>query len=229
MPVPPRRIAREDSNSSSSCDVKVVTPLPQLPRDPLKRAVSTEADLPHKLARTETVTSTSPDTAIDLSLKATYPIEKPVITANFYQETLLTDEMQHRSVIKLNPTYASPQPSTSYTPEPLKIKIDMVPQSAIIEKPIVVPRTPVTPVTPIINIDFTKNLKNPEIKLLDTAALNMGVPPKKENSLRQIHRQNSKTIRQEVKKIEIKPMLAHPVDIDSLNSGNLQIDEDYDT
>lgn len=222
MTVPPRRIAREDSNSSSSCDVKIV-PL-QPPRDPIKRALSIEADLPHKLARTETVTSTSLDTAIDLSKKSTE--EKPVITANFYQETLLTDEMQHRSVIKLNPTYASPQPSTSYTPEPLKI--EMVPKPAIIEKPIVAPRTPVTPVTPILNIDFTKNLTNPEIKLLDTAAINVSVP-KNQNSLRQIHRQNSRTSRQEVKKVEIKPVLPHPVDIDSLNSGNLQIDEDYDT
>ncbi|KAJ8708071.1 hypothetical protein PYW08_010437 [Mythimna loreyi] len=222
MTVPPRRIAREDSNSSSSSDVKIVVPL-QPPRDPIKRALSTEVELPLKLARTETVTSTSLDTAIDLSKKATE--EKPVITANFYQETLLTDEVQHRSVIKINPTYASPQPSTSYTPEPLKI--EMVPKQVIIEKPVVAPRTPVTPITPILNIDFTKNLANPEIKLLDTA-INVSVP-KKENSLRQIHRQNSKTSRQEVKKIEIKPVLAHPVDIDSLNSGNLQIDEDYDT
>ncbi|XP_021198966.1 uncharacterized protein LOC110382632 [Helicoverpa armigera] len=221
MPVPPRRIAREDSNSSSSSDVKIV-PL-QPPRDPVRRALSTETEPPSKLARTETVTSTSLDTAIDLSKKSTE--EKPVVTANFYQETLLTDEVQHRSVIKLNPTYSSPQPSTSYTPEPLKI--DMVPKPAVIEKPIVAPRTPVTPITPILNIDFTKNLTNPEIKLLDTAAI-VSVP-KKENSLRQIHRQNSKSGRPEVKKIEIKPIQAPPVDIDSLNSGNLQIDEDYDT
>ncbi|XP_050555859.1 uncharacterized protein LOC118276802 [Spodoptera frugiperda] len=215
MTGPPRRIAREDSNSSSSCDVKIV---PLQPPPNLKRALSTETELPNKHVRTETVTSTSLDTAIDLSKKSTE--EKPVVTANFYQETLLTDDMQHRSVIKLNPTYSSPQPSTSYTPELPKID---VPKPAVIEKS-VAPRTPVTPVTPILNIDFTKSLAKPEIKLLDTAAV--AALPKKE-TIRQIHRQNSKTVRPEVKKIEVKPV-PH-IDIDSLNSGNLQIDEDYDT
>lgn len=222
MTVPPRRIAREDSNSSSSCDVKVV-PL-QPPRDPIKRELSSETELPNKPIKTETVTSTSIDTAIDLSKKTTD--EKPIVTANFYQETLLTDEVHHRSVIKLNPTYSSPQPSTSYTPEPLKI--EKVPKHPVVEKPIVSPRTPITPITPVLNIDFTKNFANPEIKLLDTTSIAVSVP-KKDNALRQIHRQNSKTIKAEVKKIEIKPVQAHHVDIDSLNSGNLQIDEDYDT
>ncbi|XP_026746235.1 uncharacterized protein LOC113507590 [Trichoplusia ni] len=223
MTVPPRRIAREDSNSSSSSDVKLVCI--QTPKDPLKRALSTETDLPLKTPKTETVTSTSIETAIDLSKKAVE--EKPVVTANFYQETLLTDEVQHRSVIKLNPTYTSPQPSTSYTPEPLKI--DMVPKPAVIEKPVVTPRTPITPVTPILNIDFTKNFANPEIKLLDTA-ITVGVAnvPKRD-TIRQVYRQNSRTAKPEVKKIDVKPVQAHPVDIDSLNSGNLQIDEDYDT
>ncbi|CAB3256070.1 unnamed protein product [Arctia plantaginis] len=257
MTVPPRRIAREDSNSSSSSDIKVV-PLPQPPaviREHLKIPLTTEPELPQKPIRTETVTSPAADVAIDLSKKSVD--SKPVVTANFYQETLLTDEVQHRSVITVNPTYTSPQPSTSYTQEPLKV--EPVPKPFFVENPLVTTRTPVnavpripispgprmtttpaprtpltptprTPVTPILNIDFTKNLTNPEIKLLDTASVNIvSVPKIEKNSIRQFHRQNSKPPKPDIKKIEIKPVVAVPVDIDSLNSGNLQIDEDYDT
>ncbi|XP_075987907.1 negative cofactor 2 alpha [Anticarsia gemmatalis] len=251
MSVPPRRIAREDSNSSSSCDVKIVPLTQPPPGEHVKRALSSDTELPNKTVRTETVTSTHTDTAIDLSKKTE---EKPVVTANFYQETLLTEDVPHRSVITVNPSYNSPQPSTSYTPEPIKLE-PLPPQKTYADKPRrlsglapanklnipmlipairpikpMTPTTPKTPVTPILNIDFSKNVTKPEIKLLDVA-----VPKNDKNSVRQLHRQNSKPAKTEVKKIEVKPIVTHPVvpvhpvDIDSLNSGNLQIDEDYDT
>lgn len=232
--MPPRRIAREDSNSSSSSDVKVVTH-PQ--RD--IRAVSSETEFPHRPHRTD-VTSTvvSTDTAIDLS-------KKPDIrTANFYQETLLTDEVQHRSVITVNPTYTSPQPSTSYTNMTLvepRIESKIEPIEVPKQDPVYfvdvkhnnnLPAAPRTPVTPILNIDFTKNLAKPEIKVLDTAVASIVGVPKNEakNSLKSLPRQNSKPHKVEIKK-DIKPVVSQtlPVNIDHLNSGNLQIDEDYDT
>lgn len=159
--------------------------------------------------------------AIDLT-------KRPVRTANFYQETLI-EEVQHKSVIKLNPTYSSPQPSTSYTnlnPGPTLHKIEIPAPKLSFDRPSSVPRTPNTPrtpITPLINIDFSKSLSIPEIKVLD-----IGVPPK-EPKVKHVSRQNSKS-KIDVKKVEVKPPPAPaPVDIDILNSGNLQIDEDYDT
>ncbi|XP_072933849.1 uncharacterized protein NC2alpha [Epargyreus clarus] len=208
--VPPRRIAREDSNSSSSSDIRVQ----QVPRD-LKRAHSVD------------ITPGPVDIAIDLTTK---PDDKPVRTANFYQETLVTDEVQHHSVITLNPSYATPQPSTSsYAPE-LK-KVVPVPKELKVYRnmsrsPPRSPITPITPVTPgtpnpILNIDFSKNFEKPEIKVLDTAVAGIvGVKNDKK-----LQRQNSKPPKPE-KRPDPKPLA---LDIDHLNSGNLQIDEDYDT
>ncbi|KAL0810348.1 hypothetical protein ABMA28_010500 [Loxostege sticticalis] len=223
---PPRRIVREDSNSSSSCDIRVPPPLVP-PSNPLKRGLSSETELPHRTHRTETVTSTivSTDTAIDLTKR---PVEeKPVRTANFYQETLLTDEVQHRTVITVNPTYASPQPSTSYTNmtpvEPLHRLEIPVPKPEFVDVNTPPPRTPSTP---ILNIDFSKNLAKPEIRVLDTAIASIvGVPAK----VPKLQRQNSKAPKSETKKVVVSQPASQPVDIDHLNSGNLQIDEDYDT
>jgi hypothetical protein len=212
---PPRRVVREDSNSSSSCDRVQPT------RENLKRGISeTELPKPHRTEATSTVVSG--DTAIDLSRR---PEDRQVRTANFYQETLLTDEVSHRSVITVNPTYSSPQPSTSYTNmtpvEPIhKIEI-AVPKPDFFEKHNSAPRTPVTP---ILNIDFTKDLAKPEIKVLDTTVAN--IVGQKETKNSRLQRQNSKV--KEIKKLDVKPP-PPPVDIDHLNSGNLQIDEDYDT
>lgn len=187
---------------------------------------------PHRTEVTSTIVST--DTAIDLTKRQ----ERPVRTANFYQETLLTDEIHHKSVITVNPTYGSPQPSTSYTNmtpvEPIQ-RVDItVPkqefyvdlQNSVAPAAAPAPAPPRTPVTPILNIDFTKNLAQPEIKVLDTAVANIvGV----KEPVKNVKRQNSKPHKAESKRIEVKPVLSQPVDIDHLNSGNLQIDEDYDT
>ncbi|XP_041985826.1 uncharacterized protein LOC121738066 [Aricia agestis] len=187
----PRRVVREDSNSSSSSDVKVQQVLPALREKIIQRMTSEEK--PNTLVP-------SPGIAIDLTVKQ----DKPVVTANFYQETLLDD---HRSVIKVNPIY-SPQPSTStHTLTPME--------------PVKVPKQDIfldvrnQPITPVLNIDFTKDLEKPEIKVLDPVA-NIAVKKK-------IQRQNSK----KEKKPEVK--FPAPVDLDHLNAGNLQIDEDYDT
>lgn len=285
MSVPPRRIVREDSNSSSSSEIRG-------PKENLKRSHSAEAE---PRPRTETITSMTPtlpmppatlpvtpatlsavsivpipsllplstvlptpvlpspsrlphassllhasvmmmsnDAAIDLTTKRE---DKPVRTANFYQETLI-DQVQHKSVIKLNPTYGSPQPSTSNFATPTTSHANLTPVEPVqridVPKPDIKPHfyvdvsqnnnitkmhTPRTPVTPILNIDFSKNLDNPEIKVLDTAvATIVGVKDKK------LQRQNSKPVK-ENKKEKSTP----PVDIDHINSGNLQIDEDYDT
>ncbi|XP_050358125.1 uncharacterized protein LOC126778529 [Nymphalis io] len=225
----PRKVVRADSNSSSSSEIRVQQIL-SAPTDSLRRTLSVDAE---PKPRNETVTS---DSAIDLTKKVE---ERPVVTANFYQETLITDEVQHKSVIKINPTYSSPQPSTSsytsLTPvEPVKKVEVLVPKP---DHPKMFykdekqnktpPRTPVTPITPIINIDFTKNIAKPEIKLLDTAVAGIVGVPKTDKKLQ---RQNSKSIKSEIKKTEIKiPIVPTSVDIDLLNSGNLQIDEDYDT
>ncbi|XP_060808021.1 uncharacterized protein LOC106130454 [Amyelois transitella] len=210
----PRRIAREDSNSSSSCDVKIIpllpdTRLPPSDTDPL---------------RTATSTLVSTDLAIDLS-KKTDQIPRP----NFYQETL-TDDLQHKSVITVNPTY-SPQPSTSYTSLTL-VEPKLEPKDTFyVEQYNNVPLTPVTPtasVAPILNIDFTKDFAKPEIKVLDTSVASIvGVKPDTQKKLlTHLSRQNSKG--KDVKK-EIKPLQAPTMSIDYLNSGDLQIDEDYDT
>ncbi|XP_068624464.1 uncharacterized protein NC2alpha [Battus philenor] len=229
---PPRRIARQDSNSSSSSDIRV----PQAPqlKELLRRTHSSETEIARP--RSETVTSAVTDAAIDLSKK---PEEtRPVRIANFYQETLV-DDIQHTSVITLNPTYSSPQPSTSSytnltTVESIKKVEVSVPKSENKVKVYVDVRhnnstpSPRTPVTPILNIDFSKSLAKPEIKVLDTAVASIvGVPRSERNS--KIQRQNSK-VKIETKKVETKPAVQpQPVDIDHLNSGNLQIDEDYDT
>ncbi|CAH2098664.1 unnamed protein product [Euphydryas editha] len=227
----PRRVVREDSNSSSSSDIRIQQ-ISTTPKDNIRRALSVETEVKLK---NETITS---DVAIDLTKKVE---EKPVVTANFYQETLITDEVQHKSVIKVNPSYSSPQPSTSsyasLTPlEPVQRVEILVPKTEhpkmfYNEKPNnTPPRTPVgprTPVTPILNIDFSKNFAKPEIKVLDKAVANIVSVPKTDKKLQ---RQNSKTNKAEIKKAEIKlPIVQPSVDIDHLNSGNLQIDEDYDT
>lgn len=224
--VPPvtRRVAREDSNSSSSCDVRVQHPLPAPVAPHLKRVLSAETEVA-KTTKPETITSPVTDIAIDLSKKTIE--ERPIRTANFYQETL-PEDVPHKSVITVNPTYSSPQPSTSYTiVAPREIVHTVENQIKPFEVRPVTPKTPVTPVTPVINIDFSKNLAKPEIKVLDTTAANIiGVP---KNEKLKVQRQNSKTFK-ELKKIELKPIAPPvPVDIDHLNSGNLQIDEDYDT
>ncbi|XP_047541173.1 uncharacterized protein LOC125074038 [Vanessa atalanta] len=222
----PRKVVRADSNSSSSSEIRVQQIL-SAPKDSLIRTLSMDAE---PKPRNETVTS---DSAIDLTKKVE---ERPVVTANFYQETLITEEVQHKSVIKINPTYSSPQPSTSnYTSltsvEPVKKLEVLVPKPDhpkmfyIDEKQNKTP--PRTPVTPILNIDFTKNLAKPEIKVLDTAVAGIVGVPKTDKKLQ---RQNSKSNKSEIKKAEIKiPIVPTNVDIDLLNSGNLQIDEDYDT
>ncbi|XP_053620637.1 uncharacterized protein NC2alpha [Plodia interpunctella] len=214
--VPPRRIAREDSNSSSSSDVKMVHPLP-----PDARTLPAESELPHR-----TSTMVSSDLAIDLTKKDQKP--RP----NFYQETL-TDEIQHKSVITINPTY-SPQPSTSYTNMTLvEPKIEVPNEIIFVEQynnnVALAPATPIPPVTPILNIDFTKDFAKPEIKVLDsTVAGIVGVKTETQKKLlTHLHRQNSKG--KDIKK-DVKPVLHTPVmSIDHLNSGDLQIDEDYDT
>ncbi|KAM3968613.1 negative cofactor 2 alpha [Aphomia sociella] len=235
MTVPPRRIVREDSNSSSGSDFKV-QPV-QIPREPIK-ALSTEIELPNRTPKTEpTSTVVSADAAIDLSKKAVE--ERPIRSANFYQETLLTDDVSppipHKSVITANPTYI-PQPSTSYNITTLPVqRIEMaVPKNqpmyyVDLKHNSKQPDSPRTPVTPILNIDFSKNIAKPEFKVLDTAVAGIvGVKKVEKNSIRHLPRQNSKP--KELKKVEINPIVIQPpVNIDHLNSGNLQIDEDYDT
>ncbi|XP_059045912.1 uncharacterized protein LOC131841609 [Achroia grisella] len=229
MSAPPRRIVRQDSNSSSGSDFKV-QPI-QPPRETL-RALSSETELPNRIPKSEpTSTLVSTEAAIDLTKKIE---EKPVRTANFYQETLLTDEVQHKSVITANPIY-TPQPSTSYNLTPLQPVQNI--EVALPKQPMFYidlqhnnnhPETaPRTPVTPILNIDFSKNITRPEIKVLDTAGANIAVPKEVKNSMKPLSRQNSKP--KEIKKVEIKTMVQPPINIDHLNSGNLQIDEDYDT
>ncbi|CAH4037558.1 unnamed protein product [Pieris brassicae] len=194
-----KKLVRDDSNSSSSSDVKVTPLIP--PRD-FNQCLSVEADRPKIEAIPE---------AIDLTKKDSKPI---VTAANFYQETL-PDEVPHKSVIQLNPTYASPQPSTSSYAilKSVDVKTEAVipQQDSFLIRQATPPLTPITPITPIFNIDFTKNLAKPEIKVLDANA----VKDKK------MIRQNSKS---KVKKIEIPK----PVILDNITT-DLQIDEDYDT
>lgn len=287
MSVPPRRIVREDSNSSSSSEIRG-------PRENLKRALSAETE---PRPRTETITSMTsslPMPSATLPMTSTLPVvsttlpipsllplssalpiapvlpsppplplasrlphssamitpndaamdlttkreDKPVRTANFYQETLVIDQVQHKSVIKLNPTYGSPQPSTSNFATPTTSYANLTPVETVqridVPKPDTKPlfyldvsqnnnitkmQSPRTPVTPIVNIDFSKNMDKPEIKVLDTAVANIvGIKEKK------LQRQNSKPVK-DIKKEKPAP----PVDVDHINSGNLQIDEDYDT
>ncbi|XP_032524526.1 uncharacterized protein LOC116775684 isoform X2 [Danaus plexippus] len=212
----PQRVVRQDSNSSSSSDIR----LQVAPPKELKRRLSVDTE-----KKPDTVT----ESAIDLTKKID---EKPVVTANFYQETLLTDEVQHKSVIKVNPTYTSPQPSTSSfstltTVEPvprLELAVPKPEQSPVYYLDVRQnPQKPRTPVTPILNIDFTKNFTKPEIKVLDTSAATMvgGRNDKKPQ------RQSARAAR-DVRKSDTK-LVPAVVDVDHLNSGNLQIDEDYDT
>ncbi|CAG4980513.1 unnamed protein product [Colias eurytheme] len=207
----PRRVVREDSNSSSSSDIKVQQIIPPLDTAPLAIAVQLDK------------TIDQPTEAIDLTKKNDV---KPIVTANFYQETLVTEEVQHRSVIKVNPTYASPQPSTSsyatLTPvdKPLEASVPKQDPTFFVDvRQPTLPKTPVTPVTPLLNIDFSKNVTKPEIKVLDTAIANV-ISAK---SVKKVQRQNSKP---KVKKVEIP--IPKPVSLDNINS-DLQIDEDYDT
>ncbi|GBP29657.1 hypothetical protein EVAR_79206_1 [Eumeta japonica] len=204
-----RRLVREDSNASNSMESTTQPMIP--PRDIIKRAHSQEAE-PMRIQRTETIT-TPIDTVIDLSKKSTVQSR----SANFYQETLIT-EPETTSVIRVNPSY-TPQPSTSQYP-----RIDTSPktkQKLQIDLPLnnnVSLLTAKTPITPIINIDFSKNICKPEIKVLDTTATN--APPLDGRRL-----QTNRSV-QEPRKIDL---VRPPVDVDSLSSGNLQIDEDYDT
>lgn len=207
----PRRIAREDSNSSSSSDVKIQQII-TAPKENFRRALSVETDIKPK---NETIT----ETAIDLTKKE----GKTIITANFYQETLLTDEVQHNSVIKVNPTYASPQPSTSSyvnltnlkpveTPEVIVPKAEHNPAFYIDIREHTPPRPPRAP---ILNIDFSKNLAKPEIKVLDTKVASIvGVSKNKKSQ-----RQNSKSKVDIKKNNEAKVVAVVPLlDIDHLNS-----------
>lgn len=190
----PRRLAREDSNSSSSSEVR-----PRIQRE-MPRSISLDPEI-HRHRHEPTSTIVSTDTVMDLSKKST----EPKVRANFYQETL-PDEVQQTSVITPNPTYA--QPSTSNfvpkvdVPKPTKFYVDVPIQNNN------------TPVTPILNIDFSKSLAAPEIKVLSPA---LEKP--------RLQRQNSKPYKEvkEVKKFKPTPH----IDIDL--TGNLQIDEDYDT
>lgn len=228
-----------EASTQSNCESRVQTTPPQTPKErDHKRAVSAETEIPSKPIHVEPLALTAPVRSepyfpvVQTEPSSTMPeaidlTKRPVRTANFYQETLLPDEVEHKSVIKLNPTYSSPQPSTSYTnlnPVPALHRIEMpVPK---VSKPSFERhnsvRTPRTPITPVLNIDFTRNLTNPEIKVLDIPAV------KEPSKIKNVSRQNSKS-KIDLKKIEIKPVpQAVPVDIDVLNSGNLQIDEDYD-
>ncbi|CAH2061819.1 unnamed protein product, partial [Iphiclides podalirius] len=203
---PPRRIARQDSNSSSGSDAKLQQPVP--PREGAKRA-SAEASPPPPTLPPPPPPPPAPESAIDLSRRQE---ARPVRTANFYQETLVDE---HPSVITVNPTYLSPQPSTSSyaTLEPVEVsRADRPPPHA---------EAPKTPVAPVLNIDFTKSLAKPEIKVLDTAAA--GVVAKGERNSR-LPRQNSRS--KHDRKVERK--VSRPADLDHF-TGNLQIDEDYDT
>lgn len=106
--------------------------------------------------------------------------------------------------------------------EPVR-KIEIAPKPPF-ERHNSLPRTPTTPIAHVINIDFSKNVAKPEIKVLEAAAAVANVTKLEAKS--KLSRQNSKS------KIEVKkdrPPISQPVDIDTLNSGNLQIDEDYDT
>ncbi|KAI8433783.1 hypothetical protein MSG28_015758 [Choristoneura fumiferana] len=218
-PAPPRRLNREDSSSSSSSEVR-----PRPSRDLPARSVSLDPEI-HRPRVDVPATIVSTDTVIDLSLK---PPQKTIRTANFYQETL-PDEVQHHSVITPNPTYASPQPSTSnyanLTPVQCRVEPVPKPERRFFVEP--TPTPPLTPVTPVINIDFTKSLAMPEIKVLGATASNI-VP----NDMKpRFHRQVSKN-KEPIKKV--KPLGAVTtanayVDLDNFNTGNLQIDEDYDT
>lgn len=169
------------------------------PRD-FNRRFSVDADRP----KLETICE-----AIDLTKKD----NKPIVTANFYQETL-PDEIQHKSVIKVNPIYASPQPSTSNYAvlTPLAVETDaVIPQKdSFLIRQTSPPLTPITPITPILNIDFTKNLSKPEIKVLDANAV------------------RHKVIRQNLKAKLKKNEIPKQVILDNINT-DLQIDEDYDT
>ncbi|CAG9572653.1 unnamed protein product [Danaus chrysippus] len=205
----PQRVVRQDSNSSSSSDIR----LQVAPPKELKRGLSVENE-----KKPDTI-----ETAIDLTKKIE---EKPVVTANFYQETLLTDEVQHKSVIKVNPTYTSPQPSTSSfstltTVEPIPRLEVPKPEQSLYYLDVRQNQKPRTPITPILNIDFTKNFTKPEIKVLDTTVANV-IGVKNDKKVR-----NAKATK-EVKRNDVK-LVPAIVDVDHLNSGNLQIDEDYDT
>ncbi|KAL4707529.1 hypothetical protein ACJJTC_000281 [Scirpophaga incertulas] len=209
---------RADSNSSSSCD----RVQPSTARETLKKQLSVDpVPTPH---RTETVTS--PTSAIDLTKKID---ERPVRTANFYQETLLTDDIAHRSVITVNPTYTSPQPSTSYTTmtpvEPIHKLIINMPKTDYSER--IQNHTPRTPNTPILNIDFSKNIGKPEIKVLDSSITSLPNAQRDVNSVK-VYRPNFNTDGKnlERKPIESKPQ---PISISQYSASNLQIDEDYDT
>ncbi|XP_013178608.1 PREDICTED: uncharacterized protein LOC106125798 [Papilio xuthus] len=222
---PTQRIARGDSSSSSSSDISQLAQH----KDNLKRTHS-ETEVTRQ--RNETVTSA--ESAIDLTKKEG---PKQVRIANFYQETLVDE---HPSVITINPTYSSPQPSTSSyanltNVEENKVEVTVPkpkhkPMFYVDVKQNNIPKTPTprTPVTPVLNIDFTKNLAKPEIRVLDTAVASIvGVP--KNDKISKLQRRNSK-VKVDTKKFEPKPIVqTPPVDIDHLNSGNLQIDEDYDT
>ncbi|CAG9116341.1 unnamed protein product [Plutella xylostella] len=221
--VAPRRIAREDSNSSSSSDVKLQTILNS--RDKLGSDIE---------PGTSTSTIISLEAAMDLTKKDLESL--PVRTANFYQETLVDEP---RSVITLNPTYSTTQPSTSsYTilnPVELEQRVTIpVPKTPDVKihnltlmslnNNVSAPNTPVNPIAPILNIDFSKNLAVPEIKVLDSNVANIvGV---KEASKKPLSRQNSKA-KIDGKKVE-KPSTSS-VNLDFVGPGNLQIDEDYDT
>lgn len=194
---PPRRVAREDSSSSNSSELRIHPSGP----DTSRRGQSGETSL-----RTETVTSA--EVAIDLSKK---PLGNPKVRAPFYQET---SEVEHRSVITPNPTYATLQPSTSTILKQLQ-RVPLNNNVAALKTPL----TPLTAVAPVLNIDFSKSLEMPEIKVLDSTAAG--------SQSKTVQRQNSKPQKNVDKKVETKR--SAPLMVDMLSAGNLQIDEDYDT
>ncbi|XP_050676121.1 dr1-associated corepressor, partial [Leptidea sinapis] len=198
-----QRVVRQDSNSSSSSDVKIqqCVPLNKV------RCLSVDADAKPKI---ETVTSQ----AIDLTVIKN---DKPIIPANFYQETL-PDEMSHTSVIAVNPIFASPQPSTSSLAEDLprltSEAIDHILRDYPKPEPLFEIDLSTTPLTPVV-----KSLK-PEIKILDSGVANtVGVKVD-----RKVRRRNSNS---KVKKIE-KPVMTQATQT-TFTCVHLQLDEDYDT
>lgn len=209
MNVTTRRLVREDSNSSSSCEAR--PPLPPLPAlEPIKRSHSLDCEVPPKIPKVVTSTIVSSDMAIDLSKK-----EEPSQSRNlnFYQETLnLSERDVSHSVIRVNQKYGTlPQPSTSQS-------CHLPPIIREPKTPDVQPNAVVTPRTPIYNIDFTRSLAKPEISVVD--------PVKDGGKRRQpiVRQYSRRTTNQEA----ARAGLTDNIELD-MNTGALQIDEDYDS
>lgn len=175
MSIPPRRLAREDSNTSSSSEALEST----------KRSHPHTLDLdasPNKYKRTAPSCS-SDSAAIDLSVKSDSR------TANFYQEVKYTEEST-RSVITINPTYSA-QPSTSSSC--VSITTQQIPKLEKLKsfKQNYIDTQNAKPVTPVLNIDFTNLV--PKIEVLDEKM-------SKEKKL-PISRQNSRQKKEELRPV----------------------------